>query len=1347
MGCKYNYKGEWLNENQLYEKYTETPHFKSVVSSTPPEKYSQTLANRLTKSFDRVGVSTRIVSNSLLASVSRVYEGEDRQKIIEFNPTKVHNESILHEYGHIYVDLIRDQSLIEDGIKQLEGTDLWLKIEMFYPELSGIALGKEVLTTAIGMKANEIFNTELAQTKWQKFITKIFNTIKNILGLESKDIAEQLARELVSGNIHRSLDRRVKMTTQHMKDFHKEQLLENTIKYLNNKLNIYNTQIDQYKNIDNQNYTKSLKEAANSIRILMRSKEPIDLLNAVNKSILHDSNRLRSLEKRALSAIEQYQDKRANLDELGYEELFQYAKLVNDIRLFHSSFRPVEKVFTLTKDMIGDAKEEDKDLINLNNTLIEQLQHDMLPRVANLYNSYDILKTKFVAFIISNTSDSNKRDSDFDARAKQMLADGFIDETRIQATLDGILDTHEEFTANLKKIVRVHLTDAEFEAQKYQREFEKRYKEFIRNGGQISQIINEEEGALLRKWNFKLFYEDFEERQAAAIANGNEYSKSTFIQEVTTRVIPGEEDYNHDRFQEIVEEQIARTKLDKTHHNYLSKFEFHTWFRKNVVELEVNEELALSKVYKYAPKIGGIYQPLNDEYINEGWKTMQANSNARLFHEYMFELMETMTEHVMDIAQKDGVLPAKANDFTDFESVQENESLTNTAGEVVYNIPFNLTGYLSQKQVFKIPEQYVAEPTTSYEARVLQEAKDKGYGEFESFAALKDAMDKRIEENKEFHKNALTLQIDKSIPEFIYSAMIHKVKSEMESLVLLHQAIVKYSKIQERTGLGNTMFEKLKRRLDGARETAEKFDSNLAYHVAKDLEMNYYERWTKTQRGDKFLKQMKNYTSLLGIGFNVFSAVKNVTYGGFMSAAEAHAGYHFTKADLRNGAAMYWANSGSMIKDATGIEVEENFELALLKKFDVLGSIRDHFERELTTTNRKAIMKAFMGLAYFMQGTGEHAMYGGLLFAMLKSNRIIDGTAMSLQQYMLYKGFDGRLKKSKSEVTQRDYDDLKSTEERLKKEFKAAPSLIESLELIDGMIVSKKDANGNDLISQLKLAEFKEKNRRVAHKIHGIYNKSDKGTIENTRLGELVMQFRHWARPGWNKRFGSRGGLFKIDEYWNETRGEVDQGSYKALVKMLRNAYMDTRDGMLERKNKEKLSAMESAAAVLISMWDLITHMKYYGHSMTKQEMADIRRVFAELLFLAVVFAALQFLKSLAADDDDLKKKRWFAFLMYQLDASRAELLGFTPPGFINEGLKMLSNPTATLRTFIDGYNFTEQLLMYPFISDHGRIVQSGLYKGEYKVVRYGKKIVPVLNPLQRWMNLGKGDYKSYNYK
>lgn len=125
-------------------------------------------------------------------------------------------------------------------------------------------------------------------------------------------------------------------------------------------------------------------------------------------------------------------------------------------------------------------------------------------------------------------------------------------------------------------------------------------------------------------------------------------------------------------------------------------------------------------------------------------------------------------------------------------------------------------------------------------------------------------------------------------------------------------------------------------------------------------------------------------------------------------------------------------------------------------------------------------------------------------------------------------------------------EDKKQAIKSATEEFNSATKLIDMYEYKDGIAELKEEFKDKQ-----DIFEFKQKVRGASHKLHGIYNKEDKGTIENTMLGSALMQFRRWMPAGYVNRFGSRGTPFKVEAFWNEKRGEYDLGTYSSLLKYL----------------------------------------------------------------------------------------------------------------------------------------------------------------------------------------------------
>ena len=88
--------------------------------------------------------------------------------------------------------------LVVAGIQQLKGTELWMEVEAAYPDLSGERLAKEVLVTALGREASDLFKERKEQTRFQTLMNRLFRAIGKLFGIQPKatrELAEMLMGE------------------------------------------------------------------------------------------------------------------------------------------------------------------------------------------------------------------------------------------------------------------------------------------------------------------------------------------------------------------------------------------------------------------------------------------------------------------------------------------------------------------------------------------------------------------------------------------------------------------------------------------------------------------------------------------------------------------------------------------------------------------------------------------------------------------------------------------------------------------------------------------------------------------------------------------------------------------------------------------------------------------------------------------------------------------------------------------------------------------------------------------------------------------------------------------------
>ena len=180
------------------------------------EAFGQKL-EKMQKQFDQKGINTFVIldgdmnasgeiltsQNSKVQELKKSGEITDSTIVIAVNPKNLFGDTLFHEYGHIFIDVIGGMSnpRIQAAYKKLEGTALYDRVRDLYPELDENSdhFKKEVVTTAIGEEANKIYQADQDRSWWQRFTDWFSEKINNLLGL-NKDEVKSLAKDLVNNN-------------------------------------------------------------------------------------------------------------------------------------------------------------------------------------------------------------------------------------------------------------------------------------------------------------------------------------------------------------------------------------------------------------------------------------------------------------------------------------------------------------------------------------------------------------------------------------------------------------------------------------------------------------------------------------------------------------------------------------------------------------------------------------------------------------------------------------------------------------------------------------------------------------------------------------------------------------------------------------------------------------------------------------------------------------------------------------------------------------------------------------------------------------------------------------------
>jgi len=178
---------EELEKEEAREKvFAETGDFQKKSSKATPE--IQKVVDVIKKALPKFTVK---YDDKLDAA------GKIQGNVITINPNYAGKDTPIHEAGHALIDFLGTKDkVVAAAIKQLQGTKLWSETKERYPELSDEQLSKEVLAEAIGREGADIFDSEVAKSKFKQVLDRIFEKIKQLLGLD-KNAVKRLAKQII----------------------------------------------------------------------------------------------------------------------------------------------------------------------------------------------------------------------------------------------------------------------------------------------------------------------------------------------------------------------------------------------------------------------------------------------------------------------------------------------------------------------------------------------------------------------------------------------------------------------------------------------------------------------------------------------------------------------------------------------------------------------------------------------------------------------------------------------------------------------------------------------------------------------------------------------------------------------------------------------------------------------------------------------------------------------------------------------------------------------------------------------------------------------------------------------
>lgn len=331
--------------------------------------------DRVTNAFLAAGVDIVVESDIEMEDTAKVMTKHNRLTI-KFNPEKAKKDSIFHEAGHAYIDMMGgvDNAFIQKGIEQVKGTKLWKDIKRLYPELNETLLAKEVLTTAIGIEASKLYDSEQKRKDWKFWINRLFQKIAELFGVEP-NVAQTLAKDLVNGKLEQNIDGRIKILEQKQKDFRlinnvfqtKQEFVEKAKEAIAKKIDIYYSQMKEAERLRSPNY-EALRELETALTTYAKTNTDAGIIAFLNEAYKQTG----FLEERLFKMLNPTAQEIAD----GKGEFT--AKDIQNIQNYNATFSLIED--------INDLAQQDLEL----RERIKEL--DLLPKIAEINTRYDNIR-------------------------------------------------------------------------------------------------------------------------------------------------------------------------------------------------------------------------------------------------------------------------------------------------------------------------------------------------------------------------------------------------------------------------------------------------------------------------------------------------------------------------------------------------------------------------------------------------------------------------------------------------------------------------------------------------------------------------------------------------------------------------------------------------------------------------------------------------------------------------------------------------------------------------------------------------------------------------------------------
>ncbi len=373
--------------------------------------------------------------------------------------------------------------------------------------------------------------------------------------------------------------------------------------------------------------------------------------------------------------------------------------------------------------------------------------------------------------------------------------------------------------------------------------------------------------------------------------------------------------------------------------------------------------------------------------------------------------------------------------------------------------------------------------------------------------------------------------------------------------------------------------------------------------------------------------------------FNLFTHVANTVMGQAYQKIESISGKYTTQASAAHAEVLLTKNTSGMMMDI-GARIKRNKVSLVMQKNDIIHDINSSFNH---LDERTKIGRVFSksGLYATYEFSDAHVK-GKIALSVYDNYRLYNGKFVNYMQFMT-------LNKGNKNAKQ----DWKKLREK---------SLYNAYEAKNGKLVVKPEYEG--IITRKFENTIRGIINQIVDEADGTLTQDDKTMLHRSAVGRAILTHRNWLLVGMQARWKKPGYNYVT---------EMEEEGYHRTFK--RNFF---RLFPFNSKNKEG-ETMESWMQRFKSFLIL-------NEDMNPMEKANMKKAWADLVFIILVMVVAKMLNNIADDEPD----DWTAqFMGYMGSRIRLEATSYSNPFEI---LDILDSPTAGLNQIESLANFARDI-------------------------------------------------------